>query len=386
MHIELYSLHEWSVPDDLFNTRENIISRRLGNLDELEKNLKPIEVDVLFLHGFAHDALLIKKIESLHAEYPQIVIVPTCINPNPDFLISLMRLGILEVLTDETNQSVKELIDRVKSSRLQSNSAKDVNQQAKTLALLSVKGGDGASFLSVNLAYSIAALSNSRVLVIDLSLPFGDLDLYITNDKITNNLATFSKEIERMDGALLDSMVHHISPTLHLIPSPTLLDESLQINPANVQKLIQLAKVHYHFVLLDFGRQVGPFLMGFLDEISELVLVASLNIPSARHAAQTLNILDKLGFNSQQVSLVLNRYKTGGSIDLDQFQKVINKNVHHLFPEDSQAIDGAIIKGMPLLQIYPKSKLGRAIKDWSMRWVGKNIKKGRSIWHLLKIK
>ncbi len=87
---------------------------------------------------------------------------------------------------------------------------------------MSAKGGDGATYLTANLAAALADNPECRVLTIDLSLPFGDLDMYMTGNTTSNNLATFSNQIDRIDGALLDSMAHHVSGNLHLIPSPTI--------------------------------------------------------------------------------------------------------------------------------------------------------------------
>lgn len=386
MFITLYSPQSWQVPDLLFGPRNNTLTRKTGTLSELDEKVMVNEPDVLFLHGFENNALLIAKIANLCLTHPRVAIIPSCENPSPEFLLSLMRSGVREVLTQETTDAVSEALSRAMAKRSFMALNHTDGPLGRTIALVSAKGGDGATYLSANLAAAIAENPECRVLTIDLSLPFGDLDMYLTGEATTNNLATFSIEIERIDGALLESMAHHISSNLHMIPSPSIFDESFQVNPASVQKLIQIARGSYQFIILDLGSQVGPFGMKFLENIDELTLVASSNICSIRHAGQILRLLEGLGFDGEKVSLVLNRYEERGELTVSHICKVVGKQVSQTFPNDAELIEGAILKGAPLIKVNPKSKLARAILDWSSIWSGLTHNKGNALWRLLKIR
>ncbi len=386
MHILLYSPTQWSVPDTLFDARKNSLTRMTGTLSELDDNVISADADVIFLHGFENNALLIAKITHLCNVLPNVAVIPSCLNPDPDFLLKLMRSGVREVLTQETASAVRETLDRAIANRQQSTGVSPSGQLAHTIALVSSKGGDGATFLAANLAFSLAADPACRVLAIDLSLPFGDLDIFLTGEKIQNNLAKFSQEIDRLDGALLESMVHHITGNLHLVPSPSVFEDSFQINPANVQKLVQVASGFYQYIVLDLGTQIGPFGMNFLDGLGDLVLVATRTMPSIRHTSQILRLLDGLGFDSNKVSLVLNRYQERGDLNLAQIRKAVAKDISHTFPDEFDAVEEAILNGTALVQSRPKSRLARAISEWTSHWAGVNPNKEHSIWRLLKIR
>lgn len=386
MHITLYSPQQWPAPDILFSPRNNTLTRLTGTLSELDEKVMVNEPDVLFLHGFENNALLIAKIATLCLAHPRVAVIPSCENPTPDFLLSLMRSGVREVLTQETTAAVSDALSRAMAKRNYMATNHPDGQLGHTIALVSAKGGDGATYLAANLAAAIAANPECRVLAIDLSLPFGDLDMYLTGDTVNNNLATFSIEIERIDGALLESMAHHISDNLHLIPSPSIFDESFQVNPVSVQKLVQIARGYYQYIILDLGSQVGPFGMKFLDNIDELVLVASSNICSIRHAGQILRLLEGLGLDGEKVSLVMNRHEERGELTASHIRKVVGKEIAHTFPIDPELIEEAILKGAPLIQVNPKSKLARAIFEWSSHWSGLTHNKGSSLWRLLKIR
>lgn len=386
MHIVIYSPETWSVPDSMFDSGANTITRLTGPLSNVATAVTANPAEVLFLHGFEQDSSLVAEINQICRQLPGLAVIPICLEPSPNFLLELIRTGVREVLTSETGTAIKETLERVASARQASGTAGGTPRQAKTIALISSKGGDGATCLAANLAAVLSDGPANRVLAIDLSLPFGDMDIYITGEKVTNNLAKFSLEIERLDRALLDSMVHHVSARLDLIASPLLYEDSFRVNPANIKRLVKLAATYYQYIVLDLGTQAGPFAMNFLETLDDLILVTASSMASIRHTGQILRLLDGLGFDSKRVSLVLNRYSDQAELSKDQIHRALGKEVSHTFPDDAKAIDEAILKGICLVQSSPRSKLTRAIIDWSRHWLGEPRDKERSIWRLLKIR
>lgn len=386
MHIVIYSPESWSVPDTLFDSVNNTVIRVTGPLDDVADAVASNPADMLVLQGFEQDALLVAKIGQICRQSPGLAVIPICIAPSPEFLLQLMRTGVREVLTSETSTAIKETLDRVSSAIKAASPVAVAPKHACTIALISAKGGDGATCLAANLAVMLSESPANRVLAIDLSLPFGDLDIYMTGERAAHNLAKFSQEVQRLDRALLDSMVHHVSARLDLIPSPTLFEDSFRVNPANIKRLVKLAATYYQFIVLDLGTQAGPFAMNFLDAIDDLVLVTSPSMASIRHAGQILRLLDGLGFDAKRVGLVLNRYSEQGELDAEQIRQAVGKEIRHTLPGDAKTIDEAILRGVSLVQNSPRSKLARAISNWSKDWLGETHDKRRSIWRLLKIR
>ena len=120
--------------------------------------------------------------------------------------------------------------------------------------------------------------------------------------------------------------------------------------------------------------------------MAKLILVTAASMASIRHTGQILRLLDGLGLDSKHVRLVLNRYSAQGELNAEQIRRAVGKEISHTFPDDAKAIDEAILKGACLVQNSPRSKLARAIADWSKDWAGETHDKGHSIWRLLKIR
>ena len=240
--------------------------------------------------------------------------------------------------------------------------------------------------LAANLAVAISLVPNTKVLVIDLSLPFGDLDLYVSATPPTHTLVHFSDEIQRLDASLLASMVHHVSSQLDMVASPKVFDEAFRIEPTHVRKLIDVAIQEYDYVLIDFGSQVGPFVTNVLDALDELVMVATATMPSVRHASQLMRLWGGLDFDVGKVSLVLNRYSDHYNITPEDLARAVGRSVSAIIPGEVLVAEEALLKSEPVVRHDAKSKLAKAIMAWSSRWTGQHEPEVKSLWHRLKIK
>lgn len=384
MQILIYSQNPWPIPDSVFSQFGDSVIRLTGSIADLSAAALKSQPSIVFVHGYECGETLAEAVKQLRAFLPSALIIPYCVNLEPNFLLRLMREGIREVLTTDSESAVKDLLKR--AHHYFSSLDQGEGQKARKIGLLAAKGGDGSSCLAANLSYAIAQDTQSKVLVMDLSLPFGDLDMFLTNVASPHNLSHFSEEIDRLDFSLLESMTQHIEENLHFIPAPSLFDDALKVNASHIQKLVALAAKHYRYIVLDMGNQINPLSIAILEGLDDLIIVATNNVPSIRRSSQLLRLWEGIGRHSDNVSLVINRYDSGLDLDISQINKAIGKAVSETLPEDHEGVEEALLKGKPLMQFNPKSPLARAITKWSSRWSGKIIKEDKSLWQRLKNK
>lgn len=384
MKIALYSPSHWRIPDEYFEPSQHILNRLDGDLDQMVAKSVEASPNLLLLHGLPQEERLIIEVARLCRLLPDTAIVPHLEEPDREFLIKLMRAGVSEVLLDETPESVREILVRVTQKMKKVH--RDEARQGKVIGLISAKGGDGSSLLAANLATTIAMTPDTQVLAMDLALPFGDLDLYITAEPPSNTLVNFSDEVDRLDGALLRSMVHHVSSQLDLVASPKVFDEAFRIDPLNVRKLIEIALQEYDYVILDFGSQVGPFVTQVLDELDELVMVATATMPSVRHSSQLMRLWEGLEFDVTKVSLVLNRFSEHFNIKPEDLSRAVGRSISAVIPSETPLAEEALLRSVPIVHYEPKCKLAKAIREWSSHWTGVHETEEKSLWHRLKIR
>lgn len=384
MKIIVYSLTYWRLPDEYFEPQQHVLTRVEGSLDRLGSEINKGLPDLVFVYGFALDDLLLSEVARLCRLFPNVAIVPRCDEPDREYLIRLMRAGVREVLLEETSEAVREVLARVSQDLKKANL--NNHHRAKTIGLISAKGGDGSSMLAANLATSLSYQPDTRVLALDLALPFGDMDLYLSSKMPLHTLVNFSDEIDRLDASLLGSMAQHLTSQLDLVSSPKFFDEAFRITPQHVQKLIALAVNEYDYVVIDYGSQVSGFVTNTLEFVDDLVMVITATMPSVRHASQLMHLWEGLEYDAAKISLVLNRYSDHYNVTPDDIAKAVGRNPSAILPSEVLAAEDALLNSIPIVRHAPKSKLSKAISDWVVNWTGNHEPEVKSLWHRLKIR
>jgi len=384
MNIVFLSSRDWPVADNLFDHPANRIIRVTGDLTAGVRRVLEIDPAIIFINQFEQNEALLTAVRSLCMNLVEASVVPVCNDPQPEFLMSLMRAGVREVLPDGSDAQIKDAFSRLKSRRASAHSKGQ--ELARTVAFMSAKGGDGGSCVAANFAASLAHLEpESRILVVDLSLPFGDLEMYLTNRPAQHDLADFSDEMDRLDAALFDSMVHKISDNLHLINSPPSFEKIIHIIPANVERLLNIAVKRYKVVVIDLGTSIDPIGLQTLERLDQLIIVATLTMPSTRRTGQILRLWESLGYSSEKVRVAINRESGKSNIQVADFEKAMGMQVFLTLPTDTDGIQESLLKGVPTVQTHPKSAFSRLMLKWAREFIGKPAEE-KSIWHRFGIK
>lgn len=228
------------------------------------------------------------------------------------------------------------------------------------------------------------------MLAVDLSIPFGDLDMFLTGDNHHQDLADISSQSDRLDQSLLDSMVQHLSTTLDLIPSPATFEKILQIEPERVSKLITIASNFYEYTVIDLGSSLDQIGIWVLEHLDLLSIVTTPSLPSLRRAGQLLKLSKEFEKPISRIEIILNRADSSDRISITEIEKVIGRPINKRFPSDAEAVQESLLIGQPLLKAAPKSKLSKTIVDWAAHLTDKNLTENshrkRTLWQRLKIK
>ncbi|NTV01977.1 MAG: pilus assembly protein CpaB [Chlorobiaceae bacterium] len=381
MNIVAYSPQPWEVPDIQIESGQRRLARLIGGAGSMVRQLTAQNPDFVFLAGFEpNEPHYIREVENLCLALPQAAIVALHPQAQPELLLSLMRAGVREVIVDSSPETLQQVIER---ARLHARGTGI--SQGRVFGFVSSKGGDGSSCIGANLAFALAQEPDTRVLAVDVSLPFGDLDMYLTGDSHPQDLADISSQTDRLDQSLLDSMVQHLGPTLDLIPSPSTFEKIVHIEPERVSELIHIATGFYDFILVDFGSSLDQVGIWVLEQLDELCMVFTPSLPSLRRAGQLLKLWKEFEKPMSHTETILNRADTSVRISGSEIEKVIGSPISRRFPSDAEAVQESLLIGHPLLQVAPKSRLSRTIIDWAGHISGSSQPK-RSLWQRLKIR
>lgn len=338
--------------------------------------------DLVFLGDLAQSPAQLEQLESLCAALPAVAVVLLCKAPASDFLIQAMRAGVREVIASNETPVLVGVLARVQQRLALSKGAKRTS--GRCWGVMSAKGGDGASVLTANLAAELAKNTQTRVLLVDLSLPFGDVDLLLSREPAVHDLSDFTSEIERLDAELLEVMTQHLTDNFHLIRSLQSIDKLLHVKPSDVERLIRMALLSYDHVVLDMGLDaVG---LSVMDQLSLLIVVATPNVSSVRRASQIIQMWVHLGYPAEQFKLVLKLSSSRPDLSLEDVEHTVGRRVSCSLPHDAAGLHDSLLQGAAQVRLKPKSEFARTLAAWVAELTGQSQPAEVSLWHRLGIR
>jgi pilus assembly protein CpaE len=280
-------------------------------------------------------------------------------NHQPELLIRAMRAGVREVLQlPLQHRALHEAIDRVATS-----SGIASTRDGKVLAFIACKGGSGATFISTNFGYALATLADKKVLLIDLHRQFGDATLYVSDQKPAMTLSDVCQQIARIDGPFLESCLVHVAPGFGVLSAADDPGQTSEAKPEHIDTILRVARQHYDYILLDVGRQIDAVSLRALDSTDAIYPVLQLALPDIRDARRLLDIFRSLGYVTDHIRLLVNRYEKGGRLRLQDLHAALGAEVLHTIPNDYIAVTDSVNQGIPVLQLSRNSAASRSLAD-----------------------
>jgi pilus assembly protein CpaE len=323
----------------------------------------------------------VKLIQRLTTECPGTAIISAARESSPDLILHSLRAGAREFLRLPINaDEMKTVLDRV--AVFTAGQTEAPKKKGRMIAVFSSKGGCGTSFVATNLAAATA----SNTLLVDLNLQAGDLALFLGLDP-KYSFADMAEKVDRLDNALIASVVAPYSSNLSLLAAPREADSADEIKPEHVFAVLDRLREAYDLVVLDPQHTFDSITLAALDQADEIVLVLTLDIPAIRSTQRALEIFDRLGYPRNKIRIVVNRWSKQIDLDLRQVEKFLGEPVIGFIPSDYQTAVTSINLGQPLVQSESGSRIAQEIRRIAGTLNGsvapEPVKPRRPIWNSL---
>lgn len=316
--------------------------------------------DLVLVDATDHEQHKLAMIEKLALQYPHAALVLLTTHQSPDLLIAAMRAGVREVLTlPLAHQQFEEALDRI-THKLEGS----VPKEGKVLSFISCKGGSGATFLAANLAYALASLGHKKTLLIDLNLQFGDAALYLSDVKPSMTLADLCGQMNRLDAGLLESSLIRISPNFGVLAASDDPDPSIEIRPDQIEIILQLARKHYDFILLDIGRQINGVTIRALDGSDGIYPILQQSLPYLRDGRRLLDVFSSLGYPKEKIHQIVNRFDSSAKLRTAEMERTLGNTLAHFIPNNYEVVSESINQGVPALKLARSSNIGKALAEF----------------------
>lgn len=332
-----------------------------GGAQQIPAVIEQEHPDLLLLEGIKLNPGEQQILRVVTSRFPDLGVIMVCPPQPQEFLLEAMRVGVREVVPTPLNQHV--LIDAVERFQQRMAIAKAPLHQGKILAFMPCKGGSGATFLASNIAYTLAALENKRVILFDFNLQFGDASLFVHDGASATSIADITRQIQRLDGSFLSSSSIHVLPNFDVLPAPDEPEKAAEIKPEHIQALMKVARKHYDFIILDIGRAFDAISIQCLDQADLIFPVLQQTLPFIRDAKRVINTFNSLGYPEDKIRLIVNRFGKKDDITLADVTNTLKLEVFKAIPNDYSVVAESVNQGIAVTKLARRSAVAKSLHE-----------------------
>jgi len=198
--------------------------------------------------------------------------------------------------------------------------------QGKTIGFLSPKGGCGTSTILSHVAAELGR-GGDAVAVVDLDFngTVGFLMKAYPSSSITDD--TSGEDV-------LDLRSWNTSPC-GLAAGVDLYEPLgfMELNDVSqVRRLLAFVEAKYDWSLIDLGRGLSPLISAVLQEIGEVYLVSTLDVPAMHQARRIVSTLLETGYHQNRIRLVVNRAPKRLEVTTTELERMFGIPIDYLIP------------------------------------------------------
>jgi pilus assembly protein CpaE len=326
-------------------------------LDRLER-MRP-DVVLVDISGWS------EPLEGLVASIKQAAGDPMIIALNTsaqaDAILSSLRAGINEYLFPPLQETLRKALER----RSLEKSRGRVKGSGKSMGFVSAKGGCGATTLVCHVAAELGRASQ-KVLLCDLDLDAGMVG-FITKTKSVYSILDAVNNLHRLDISYWKALVSNGIPGVEIVSTPLALAAKMPPKDDQIRQILAFARPHYDWTLVDLGRSLSRLCMAALDEVDDLCLVTTLEVPALHQCKQIIQTLLDGGFGKNRLKLILNRSPKRLDITPGELEKMLGTPIFAMVPNDYPELYETYAEGRMLNRT---SELGKQMTKLAMKLSG----------------
>jgi len=325
--------------------------------EPLDAFLRQLASEVLVIEASCADAADLAAIEALTAERRGVAVLMLSEVRGSEDVIASMRAGVREVLNPALKASeFVQALERIARRGLMH------APHGTIVTFIPCKGGSGATFLAANFAHLLATGAGRRTALIDLDLEHADASYLVAGKPGKSTIVDVARQVDRLDGQLLISSMLSLAPRLAMLPAPGETEAALSMTAAQLERVLEVARETFEFVVLDMQRTFDAVAVAALDRSDVIFAVMENMIPDIRDAKRLVATLRSLGYPDSRLRLTINRQERKGVATLDEIAQAVGLKVRHVVPNAWHDASESSNLGVPLADVNPRSPVVHALR------------------------
>jgi pilus assembly protein CpaE len=269
----------------------------------------------------------------------------------------------IERMRNKVSQA--EIVDAAIKTKIKATGDRD----GVVIPIHGMAGGTGATTFAVNLAWELANVDKGdeglRVCLLDLDLQFGTVATYLD---LPRREAVFEllQDTGAMDNESFMQALLTFNEKLQILTAPAELLPLDIINQQDVQKIIDVARTNFDYVVIDMPQSVVMWTETVLNAAHIYFAMTELDMRSAQNTLRIIRALKSEDLPYQKLRYVLNR--APGFTDLNGKSRVkrmaesLDIKIELLMPDGGKQVAQSNDHGVPLSEVAAKNPLRKEIQ------------------------
>ena len=304
---------------------------------------------------------LIRQIRAC-TSHPAVIAVNT--TSTPDEILGAIRAGAREYIYPPCSPSLPQALEKLAAERQKT--AEIARPGGRTIGVVSAKGGLGATTLACHAATEIQRRTGHDTLIMDLDLSAGLVRSFIKTSSRYSILDACSN-VHRLDKSFWRALVTNGHTGLEVLGAPIESEVKDPPGPSQLRHVLKFARTQYEWIIADLGRGRSAMLSGALDELDELLVVTTMEVPALLQVKQLLQYLKERRYSQQRIKLVLNRVVRRPELSIPDLEKLLGMSVFAIIGNDYKTLYEASSEGRLLM---PDTQLCKQIGNMMARLAG----------------
>lgn len=377
------------IVDDIGDTRENLakligfepdmeVAGTAGGGQEAVALAKKVRPHVILMDINMPDMDGITATEIISNTVPESPIIMMSVQGEQDYLRRSMLAGAREFLVkpfsaDELINSIRhvhelEKVRRARYAPVQQPAAASggavlapQRETGKIITFFSPKGGVGRTTIATNLAVALHQSTEKPVVLVDGSLPFGDIAVILNMSPKAKTVADLVGSFEQADADVIESVLVQHSTGIKVLLAPPTPESTELITGANIKHVLELLRERYAYIVVDTWPSFQEQVITMLDVADVILTLMTLEITSLKNVRVFMEIAEKLGYTEDKVQLVANRNDSSGGIKASDVEASLARKIPHTIVSDGRTLVLAVNRGVPFVISHRDSQVSKDI-------------------------
>ena len=377
------------IVDDIIETRDNLekllffekdieVVAKAGTGREAVAMAKQYQPDVVLMDINMPDMDGIAATEALLSQVPTTQVIMMSVQGEQDYLRRSMLAGAREFLVkpfsaDELINAVRHVHELEKVRRARYAPVAPVapvggpaapvagRETGKIITFFSPKGGVGRTTIATNLAVALHQLTGKPVVLVDGSLPFGDIAVILNMSPKAKTIADLIGSFETADSDVVESILVQHSTGIKVMLAPPTPESTELITGAHIKHVLELLRERYAYIVVDTWPSFQEQVITMLDVADVILTLMTLEITSLKNVRVFMEVVEKLGYDEAKVQLVANRNDSSGGIKASDVEASLGRKIPHTIVSDGRTLVLAVNRGVPFVISHRDSQVAKDI-------------------------